>query len=235
MSYTRNKIFWCAFYNYNPVVWWPSCRGLQVILESNGLFIWNWNKTHTLDSRWRWWHFVAQYPQTSISVFAVAMTQASVISGCTRISCISVTPGPEPPRRLLLQYLDLTDCHAVEDGGLRVIVRNCPQLAYLYLRRCVQITGEACGHSTSDSDTRDWTKYMGNIFLYGTWSILVYSLNNRIKYQLIIVIALRVSEYCHHQEHRITHKKAVSFKPNYSIHNTVFIQILPIKISKKSS
>jgi hypothetical protein len=64
------------------------------------------------------------------------------VSGCTRISCISVTPGPEPPRRLLLQYLDLTDCHAVEDGGLRVIVRNCPQLAYLYLRRCVQITGE---------------------------------------------------------------------------------------------
>nr|CAD7446888.1 unnamed protein product [Timema bartmani] len=57
----------------------------------------------------------------------------ALCAGCTRISCISVTPGPEPPRRLLLQYLDLTDCQAVEDGGLRVIVRNCPQLAYLYL------------------------------------------------------------------------------------------------------
>ncbi|XP_068085911.1 F-box/LRR-repeat protein 7 [Anabrus simplex] len=62
------------------------------------------------------------------------------LTGCSRISCISVTPGPEPPRRLLLQYLDLTDCQAVEDGGLRVIVRNCPHLVYLYLRRCIQIT-----------------------------------------------------------------------------------------------
>ncbi|KAJ8953283.1 hypothetical protein NQ318_015865 [Aromia moschata] len=44
------------------------------------------------------------------------------------------------PRRLQLQYLDLTDCVAIQDSGLRVIVRNCPQLAYLYLRRCVQIT-----------------------------------------------------------------------------------------------
>lgn len=65
-----------------------------------------------------------------------------VVTGCIQISCISVTPGPEPPRRLLLQYLDLTDCAAVDDGGLRVIVRNCPHLVYLYLRRCVKITGE---------------------------------------------------------------------------------------------
>jgi hypothetical protein len=92
---------------------------------------------------------VAQYMKTSISVLPVVMTHASVITGCTRISCISVTPGPEPPRRLLLQYLDLTDCHAVEDGGLRVIVRNCPQLAFLYLRRCVQITGEACSQQVT--------------------------------------------------------------------------------------
>lgn len=62
------------------------------------------------------------------------------ITGCVQISCVSVTPGPEPPRRLLLQYLDLTDCSAVDDGGLRVIVRNCPQLVYLYLRRCTKIT-----------------------------------------------------------------------------------------------
>uniref|UniRef100_A0A146LBE7 F-box/LRR-repeat protein 7 n=2 Tax=Lygus hesperus TaxID=30085 RepID=A0A146LBE7_LYGHE len=62
------------------------------------------------------------------------------LTGCVKISCVSVTPGPEPPRRLLLQYLDLTDCAAVDDGGLRVIVRNCPQLVYLYLRRCTKIT-----------------------------------------------------------------------------------------------
>lgn len=64
------------------------------------------------------------------------------VSGCIQISCISVIPGPEPPRRLQLQYLDLTDCPSLQDSGLRVIVRNCPQLAYLYLRRCMQITGK---------------------------------------------------------------------------------------------
>lgn len=64
------------------------------------------------------------------------------VTGCVQISCISVTAGPEPPRRLQLQYLDLTDCPALQDSGLRVIVRNCPQLAYLYLRRCIQITGK---------------------------------------------------------------------------------------------
>lgn len=63
------------------------------------------------------------------------------ISGCSQISCLSVIPGPDPPPRLLLQYLDLTDCSALEDGGLKIIVCNCPQLVYLYLRRCVKITG----------------------------------------------------------------------------------------------
>lgn len=38
------------------------------------------------------------------------------------------------------QFL-FVDCSAVDDGGLRVIVRNCPQLVYLYLRRCIKITG----------------------------------------------------------------------------------------------
>ncbi|KAK6639342.1 hypothetical protein RUM43_007614 [Polyplax serrata] len=60
-----------------------------------------------------------------------------------RVSCLSVIPGPEPPK-LLLQYLDLTDCSAVDDSGLKIIVRNCPQLVYLYLRRCVQITDQKC-------------------------------------------------------------------------------------------
>lgn len=48
---------------------------------------------------------------------------------------------PDADRRLQLQYLDLTDCVIVQDGELRIVVQNCPQLAYLYLRRCVQITG----------------------------------------------------------------------------------------------
>lgn len=81
---------------------------------------------------------------TNVAVFELATRSTNLqhldLTGCVQISCISVTPGPEPPRRLLLQYLDLTDCAAVDDGGLRVIVRNCPHLVYLYLRRCVKIT-----------------------------------------------------------------------------------------------
>ncbi|KAE8746739.1 hypothetical protein FOCC_FOCC006487 [Frankliniella occidentalis] len=64
------------------------------------------------------------------------------LTGCTGVTTLAVTPGPEPPRRLQLQYLDLTDCEALEDAGLRVVVRNCPQLVYLYLRRCINITGK---------------------------------------------------------------------------------------------
>lgn len=64
------------------------------------------------------------------------------LSGCVQISCLNPLTGPEPPRRMQLQYLDLTDCPALQDSGLRIIVRNCPQLGYLYLRRCVQITGK---------------------------------------------------------------------------------------------
>ncbi|RZB94392.1 F-box-like domain containing protein [Asbolus verrucosus] len=62
------------------------------------------------------------------------------VTGCVKISCISINPGPDSSRRLQLQYLDFTDCSALQDSGLRVIVHNCPQLTHLYLRRCVQIT-----------------------------------------------------------------------------------------------
>lgn len=73
------------------------------------------------------------------------------MTGCTNISGIGIPadglqnqggPLPMPAvTRLALQYLDLTDCPAVGDDSLRIIVMSCPQLAYLYLRRCVQITG----------------------------------------------------------------------------------------------
>ncbi|KAH8417412.1 hypothetical protein KR222_010894 [Zaprionus bogoriensis] len=62
------------------------------------------------------------------------------VTGCSQVSSISPNPHIEPPRRLLLQYLDLTDCMAIDDMGLKIVVKNCPQLVYLYLRRCIQIT-----------------------------------------------------------------------------------------------
>lgn len=75
----------------------------------------------------------SRFQQTLMGIFD--------FSGCLQITNISINPNLEPPRRLLLQYLDLTDCSAIDDAGLKVIVRNCPQLVFLYLRRCVQITG----------------------------------------------------------------------------------------------
>ncbi|XP_015908575.1 F-box/LRR-repeat protein 7 [Parasteatoda tepidariorum] len=46
-------------------------------------------------------------------------------------------------RQLYLQFLDLTDCHSLDDFGLKTVARNSPQISHLYLRRCVQITD--CG------------------------------------------------------------------------------------------
>ena len=50
--------------------------------------------------------------------------------------------GPFCRRQLGLTCLDLTDCVSVEDSGLKMIVETCPQLQYLFLRRCVNITGD---------------------------------------------------------------------------------------------
>ena len=44
-------------------------------------------------------------------------------------------------RQLRLQFLDLTDCASLEDAGLKRVVESCPQLLYLFLRRCVNVTG----------------------------------------------------------------------------------------------
>ena len=40
-----------------------------------------------------------------------------------------------------LQYLDLTDCTSLGDAGLKMVVETCPQLFYLFLRRCTNISG----------------------------------------------------------------------------------------------
>nr|XP_036228793.1 F-box/LRR-repeat protein 7 [Bactrocera oleae]XP_036228794.1 F-box/LRR-repeat protein 7 [Bactrocera oleae]XP_036228796.1 F-box/LRR-repeat protein 7 [Bactrocera oleae]XP_036228797.1 F-box/LRR-repeat protein 7 [Bactrocera oleae]XP_036228798.1 F-box/LRR-repeat protein 7 [Bactrocera oleae] len=62
------------------------------------------------------------------------------VTGCSQVVSISTHPNLEQPRRLLLQYLDLTDCVVLDDVGLKIVVKNCPQLVYLYLRRCIKIT-----------------------------------------------------------------------------------------------
>lgn len=60
------------------------------------------------------------------------------LTGCLQVSNI----GAGIQRRFPLQYLDLTDCVSIDDCSLQNIVRHCPSLVYLYLRRCIQITGE---------------------------------------------------------------------------------------------
>ncbi|XP_050335691.1 F-box/LRR-repeat protein 7 [Bactrocera neohumeralis] len=62
------------------------------------------------------------------------------VTGCSQVVSISTHPNLEQPRRLLLQYLDLTDCLVLDDVGLKIVVKNCPQLVYLYLRRCIKVT-----------------------------------------------------------------------------------------------
>lgn len=58
------------------------------------------------------------------------------LTGCSQVNW----PQEETQGRLALQYLDLTDCIAVTDAGLRAAVRVCPHLLYLYLRRCVHVS-----------------------------------------------------------------------------------------------
>lgn len=81
-----------------------------------------------------------------IFLYAKYFLMLKYSKGCTDIGTISPNPNLEPPRRLLLQYLDLTDCIAIDDIGLKIVVKNCPQLVFLYLRRCVQITGKHIYH-----------------------------------------------------------------------------------------
>lgn len=54
---------------------------------------------------------------------------------------------PLPPvaggGQLYLQYVDLTDCQALEDCGIKALARACPQLTHLFLRRCVRLTDVA--------------------------------------------------------------------------------------------
>ncbi len=57
------------------------------------------------------------------------------VAGCSLVSGVGVTP------HLPLQFLDMSDCARLDDTSLRLVVESCPQLQFLYLRRCTQISG----------------------------------------------------------------------------------------------
>jgi hypothetical protein len=62
------------------------------------------------------------------------------VSGCGLVSGVGVTASPTSPH-LPLQLLDMSDCARLDDTSLRLVVESCPQLQFLYLRRCTQISG----------------------------------------------------------------------------------------------
>ena len=85
---------------------------------------------------------------------SIYLTCVTIFLGCPMISTINFevpepTPAtaalggvpPAPSRSLYLRHLDLTDCTRLIDTGLQVVVRNAPHLQQLFLRRCVNITG----------------------------------------------------------------------------------------------
>ncbi|XP_045132159.1 F-box/LRR-repeat protein 7-like isoform X3 [Portunus trituberculatus] len=96
---------------------------------------------------------------TNIGIFELVTQCVNLehldVTGCHQITCIHLTqqgtvePEPLHSRQLYLQYLDMTDCYALEDQGLKVIVKNCPQLLHLYLRRCINITDMGVKHMAS--------------------------------------------------------------------------------------
>ena len=58
------------------------------------------------------------------------------------VTTVSLPAPPGRPRPSLpLQYLDLSDCNAVDDTSVRLAVENCTQLQYLFIRRCTALTG----------------------------------------------------------------------------------------------
>lgn len=62
------------------------------------------------------------------------------LTGCVQVANLCI--GREIiQRHFPLAYLDLTDCVSINDCSLQNIVRHCPSLVFLYLRRCTQITG----------------------------------------------------------------------------------------------
>ncbi|XP_077993836.1 F-box/LRR-repeat protein 7-like [Glandiceps talaboti] len=68
------------------------------------------------------------------------------ITGCPQITCIdlsleaSLKVCPLHGKRIRIRHLDMTDCYALEDAGLKIIASNCIELVNLYLRRCSRVS-----------------------------------------------------------------------------------------------
>ncbi|KAF2352175.1 Leucine-rich repeat [Trinorchestia longiramus] len=102
---------------------------------------------------------------TNVGIFELVTQCVNLVhldvTGCHQITCIHLShqnctdtvDSLLHSRQLYLQYLDMTDCYGLHDPGLKVIVRNCPQLLHLYLRRCINITDVGIKHIASYCQT----------------------------------------------------------------------------------
>lgn len=67
------------------------------------------------------------------------------VTGCPCVTSISLTDqmlmqaSAHHLRQIHLRFLDMTDCYALDDEGLRTVSLHCSHLRFLYLRRCVRI------------------------------------------------------------------------------------------------
>ena len=76
-------------------------------------------------------------PQKQSSASPPILT-VTIIAGCPMVSSINIV---RKQTQLSLVHLDMSECSALDDTGLNMIVLNCPQMTQLYLRKCSNITG----------------------------------------------------------------------------------------------
>ena len=65
------------------------------------------------------------------------------MSGCPMISSISVTRSRSLAHTsLMLTFLDMSECSALDNTGLTITLLHCPQLTHLYIRKCNNVSGK---------------------------------------------------------------------------------------------
>ena len=65
------------------------------------------------------------------------------MSGCPMISSISVTRSRSLAHTsLMLTFLDMSECSALDNTGLTITLLHCPHLTHLYIRKCNNVSGK---------------------------------------------------------------------------------------------
>ena len=113
------------------------------------------------------------------------------MSGCGLVSGVGVTTSHLSPH-LPLQFLDMSDCSRLDDTSLRLVVESCPQLQFLYLRRCTQISGQSMAKSLKLAELG-----LRNFFDFATSdNATTYSINKdlcgTLKYEICLLLQVEI-------------------------------------------